>query len=63
MRKPRPTRFTVWTSTGMGTYLSRSAAMSAAHWVADGSGTSVIVANERTGERWDVEAAHAGTGP
>ena len=45
---------------GMGTYLSRSAAMSAAHWVADGSGTSVIVANERTGERWDVEAAHAG---
>jgi hypothetical protein len=54
MRARRTGRFIVYTSTGMGSYRSRSKAIAAAQWVAGKSGDSVAVASETTGQRWEV---------
>jgi hypothetical protein len=54
MRARRMARFTVYTSTGTGSYRSQSKAIGAAQWVARESSESVAVANETTGQRWEV---------
>jgi hypothetical protein len=56
MRPRRIDRFKVWTSHGPGSYSSWSKAIAAAEWVASESGDTISVANERTGQRWDVSA-------
>jgi len=59
MRPRRIVRYKVWTNHGSASYRSRSRAMAAAHWVANESGDPVIVANETTGQRWDVSVPSA----
>jgi hypothetical protein len=54
MTRRKLERLTVYTSGGSATYRTRSKAFAAARWVAGESGESVAVANEVTGERWDV---------
>ena len=56
MRPRRIVRYTVWTNNGSASYRGRSRAMAAAHWVAGESGGAIVVANERTGQRWDISA-------
>jgi hypothetical protein len=56
MRARRAERFRVWTSRGPGSYRSRSRAISAARWVAEGSGVATVVENETTGATWSVSA-------
>jgi hypothetical protein len=59
--RQRTDRFTVYTSTGMSSYRSRSKAMAAAEWVVAESGTAVSVMNEGTGQRWEVSSADGHT--
>jgi hypothetical protein len=54
MRGQRHHRFTVQTARGSASYHSRLAATSAAEWVADGSGETVLIADDTTGETWRV---------
>jgi hypothetical protein len=54
MTRHNTERLTVYTNNGSATYRTRSKAFAAARWVAGGSGETVEVANEATGERWDV---------
>jgi hypothetical protein len=54
MTRRKAERLTVYTSTGSGSYRSRSKALAAARWVAGESGETVVVTNEVTGQRWDV---------
>jgi hypothetical protein len=54
MTRRKTERLTVYTNSGSATYRTRSKAFAAARWVAGGSGETVAVANEATGERWDV---------
>lgn len=54
MKRLRHHRFTVQTARGTGSYRSRLAATSAAEWVAEGSGETVLIANDTTGETWHV---------
>jgi hypothetical protein len=56
MKPRRIDRFSVWTHQGSASYRSRSKAIAAARWVAIDTGDSIPVANERTGQRWDVSA-------
>jgi len=56
MRRGRHERFSVFTSRGIGSYGSRSKAISAARWVAQGSGGTVSVINETTGQMWEMPA-------
>jgi hypothetical protein len=54
VRSQPSVRFTVLTSSGMGTYRSRAKAMAAALWVAHESGQPVSVMNRNTGQSWEV---------
>ena len=54
MRRLGAARFRIWTSHGSAQYQDRAHAFSAARWVANTSDEVVAVANERTGQRWDV---------
>jgi hypothetical protein len=50
-------RHTVYTSSGSGSYRTRSKAMAAARWVAGASVEVVAVADETTGQSWNVSPA------
>ena len=54
MRRRTAARYRIWTRDGTASYENRSHAVSAARWVAKRSGEVVAIANERTGERWDM---------
>lgn len=54
MRRGRSDSFTVYTARGSGSYRSHSKAHAAARWVAQETGESVSVVNERTGQSWEV---------
>jgi hypothetical protein len=57
MRRRGVERHTVYTSSGSGSYRTRSKAMAAARWVAGASGEAVAVADETTGRSWNVSPA------
>lgn len=57
MRSKRHERFSVFTSSGIGSYGSRSKAIAAAEWVARESDDSVSVLDETTGQIWEISAA------
>jgi len=59
VRRRRSKSFTVYTSSGTGSYHSRAKAESAARWVAEGTGEPVSVVNESTGQTWEVSSGHA----
>jgi hypothetical protein len=63
MRRDRHERFSVFTSLGIGSYGSRSKAISAAEWVAQESGGSVSVIDETTGQMWKISAARPSVVP
>jgi hypothetical protein len=54
IRRRRSKSFTVSTAHGLGSYRSYSNAHAAAHWVADETGETVSVVNERTGQIWQI---------
>lgn len=56
MRARRRERFRVWTDRGSGSYGSRARAISAARWIAEGSGDPTVIENETTGAIWYVSA-------
>jgi hypothetical protein len=55
-RRRQAPAFTVYTAKGAGSYRSRAKAVAAASWVAETSGGSISVVDERTGELWEVAA-------
>jgi hypothetical protein len=50
----RSTSFTVYTARGLGSYRSYANAHAAARWIADETGETVSVVNERTGQIWEI---------
>jgi hypothetical protein len=59
VRRRRNRSFTVYTSSGTGSYRSRAKAESAARWVAEGTGEPVSVVSESTGQTWEVTSGNA----
>jgi hypothetical protein len=54
MRTSSDHRFSVWTARGTGSYGSWRRAVAAAGWIAGGSGHTIAITNDETGQRWDV---------
>lgn len=54
MSHRRSDGFTLWTSRGSGSYRTWGRAAGAARWTAEGSGMSVLLVNDESGQMWDV---------
>ena len=57
----RSESFTVYTARGSGSYRSYSRAHAAARWVAQETGETVTVVNERTGQRSEISVGGVGS--
>ena len=59
MKRGRSESFIVHTARGRGSYRSYAKADSAARWVAQVTGQAVTIANEGTGQSWEISVARA----